>query len=66
MSIAHPITASEAILADKVEAWRLAHRACVSHLTCCMECGTELCFEGQALWVAADEAEGLLPWRIAA
>lgn len=58
-----PPTAYEARLAAKVEAWRLAHRACVSHLRSCLDCGTDLCADGQALWDSADEAEALLPWR---
>lgn len=61
-----PLSAYEAALADKVEAWRIAHRACVSHLRACVDCGPEMCLDGQLLWDAADAAEQLLPWRIAA
>lgn len=49
-----------------LDAWRIAHGACVSHLRACLECGVELCADGQALWDAADEAEARLPWRLSA
>lgn len=47
-----------------LDAWRTAHRACVSHLRHCRDCGIELCQDGQGLWDAADLAEAALPWRI--
>jgi hypothetical protein len=48
-----------------LEYWRVTHRACVNHLRTCVECGVDLCPNGQTLWNAADEAERALPWRVA-
>ena len=50
---------------DTLARWRVAHHACVSHLTHCRECGVELCDVGLTLWTAADEAEARLPWMVA-
>lgn len=49
-------------LADDVELWRVAHRACLNHLKSCLDCGIELCPDGATLWRAADDAERELPW----
>lgn len=46
-----------------LEFWRVAHRASVNHLKRCLDCGMELCPDGQTLWDAANEAERALPWR---
>lgn len=54
----------EAALSEKVDAWRVAHAACVNHLKRCLDCGLELCPDGQTLWLAADDAEAALPWTV--
>jgi hypothetical protein len=48
---------------EALDHWRLAHKRCVAHLRTCVECGIDLCADGQTLWSAADDAERALPWR---
>lgn len=57
-----PVSVYEAALAEKVDAWRVAHALCVHHLKRCIDCGIELCPDGAALWIVADDAEARLPW----